>query len=153
MGTLVADTNVFVCCDTRSFVRLFKIAVMSSRVVYCGCLMKKRWQLVQLRSRFLISSIRHMEPMIRRPVVSDTPLFHYNNYNTKWSKNLDKRPHHRPVTPLVGDWILSILTPFNTWFLGPTEVSSQLASRSVHPFFDSVPMCPNRKLVTPRGGE
>jgi len=42
-------------------------------------------------------------------------------------------------------------SPSNTWFLGPTWVSPQMASRSFQPFVCSTPVWPNRQLVTPRG--
>jgi len=56
--------------------------------------------------------------------------------NSKWLKNFDKRPHHLLVTPPGYKWIypILILDSINTRFLGPTRVSPQMASRSVHPF-------------------
>jgi len=42
--------------------------------------------------------------------------------NNKWSKNFDKRPHLRLVTPHGGKWIRPTLTPSNTCFHVPARV-------------------------------
>jgi len=52
------------------------------------------------------------------------PERHTDRNSNNWSKNFDKRPHRRLVTPRDGKWIRPTLTPCNTRFLGPTRVTT-----------------------------
>jgi len=55
----------------------------------------------------------------------------YTLKSNKCPKWFDKRPHRRLITPGGCEWIRPILTPSNTWFLGPTWFRPQTVSRSV----------------------
>ena len=62
----------------------------------------------------------------------------------KWSKNFDKRSHHRGIAPSKNcsfSWGSGL--PPNTWFHRPTRVhTTKPVSRSVQPFQHSSRRCP-----------
>jgi len=85
-----------------------------------------------------LSISRHDKQTARCPtcdILLATELATSYDNNNKWTKNFNKRPHRRLVTPRGNKWIRPNLTPhmINS-SLGPTESATQTASRSVLPF-------------------